>query len=325
MRGIGSFMLVVAVAFIITITNQGWIATKTIYAPDVLESRAATHEAILHNKLPEGAESWGSVGANGINIRILTIWVVEITHRLTDVDIHRAYKMVETICLLLGCVLFFYYLRLWFEPEIAAIGLLYMGCVLPLTYLFYYYHPWDRPSLIAWLVALMLMRKNKIILLVPVLIFAMLVKYDIILLPALYFLANIINRQWVKTSLITIGLFVVTWSTFLTLKILIPGGFDQSKFILGQVSHNLSQLANYGLTYPPLLALSLPLILALYGFSKSDAFAKAAVVFCGMQGSIMFVRSNFVEFRSQMPLLILLMPAALTGLIALVAKLRENK
>jgi len=59
----------------------------------------------------------------------------------------------------------------------------------------------------------------------------------------------------------------------------------------------------------------IPLVLAFIGWSRADQVARAAVVFgvvCLVP--LWFVGSNFHEVRAQLPLTILLLPAALLGL-----------
>jgi hypothetical protein len=74
-----------------------------------------------------------------------------------------------------------------------------------------------------------------------------------------------------------------------------------------------------GVTYPPLLAHVLPLALAIIGWRDCDQAARAGVVF-GMVClvPVWLLQTNLVEVRAQMPLVILVLPAALLGLRRLI-------
>ena len=58
--------------------------------------------------------------------------------------------------------------------------------VLPTTYHFFYFHPWDRVSVLVWLGALWCIRERKPLTLALVLAFGMLVKFDLLFVPLLY-------------------------------------------------------------------------------------------------------------------------------------------
>jgi hypothetical protein len=95
----------------ITLTQQKWVGGMSLYEPELWPVREMMHETILHNRLPDSVSTWTSIGANGLNIRLLTVWVAEGLHRLTGTSIQRSYLLIETIALLACCLLLYAFLE----------------------------------------------------------------------------------------------------------------------------------------------------------------------------------------------------------------------
>jgi hypothetical protein len=94
----------------------------------------------------------------------------------------------DTVCLFASLLLLFAYLKRWVPVSYAVIGILMYGAMLPLTYLFHQFQPWDRPSIVLWILLLMLIRAGPIWVIAPVLAVSAGIKYDTVLLPGLYWL-----------------------------------------------------------------------------------------------------------------------------------------
>jgi len=122
-----------------------------------------------------------------------------------------------------------------------------------------------------------------------------------------------------RPALVTVGLGAVSFGTYVLLRFLVPGGFEDSS-ILGIVSYNFGTIKDYKITYPPLLAFAVPATLGLIGWRFSDRFARACYAFSSVIGGILFLQSKFEEVRAEMPLLLLMLPAALSGLRKLIIK-----
>ena len=73
-----------------TLIGQKWVGGATLYAEELWAHREMMHGAILHNQLPDSARTWTSLGANGLNVRLLTVWAAEGLHRLTGMRIERS-------------------------------------------------------------------------------------------------------------------------------------------------------------------------------------------------------------------------------------------
>jgi hypothetical protein len=294
-----------------TLTLQQWIGDVTIYHA-VNRAKAETlHRSILENQPPPGV-TWDSLGANGTNIRLGAVLVAEGVHRAIGLSIPRTYLLLDTIYLALGLLLFGRFLSTWFRAEYVLIGTLYFIGALPLTYFLVSYHPWDRLALVFWMILLLALRAERILLFAVLLPLTVAIKYDAVLLPGLYFLANVNLSTWRRTTLTTAGLFAISFGTFFGLQILRSGGFAQHS-IIEQIALNVADVREMLLWYPPLLAFAAPLLLAAVGFRHADRFMQASAVFGILLFVPLFLQSYFAEFRSQVPILVLLLPCALRG------------
>src|SRR6266705_262261 len=253
-------LLTVCMAAVITLTDEAWVGWSTVYSDANITQRERMHQAVLHNRLPPGVPTWEAVGANGANIRVLTAWAAELLHNLTGQSVDRCYRLLAVGALFLDVVLLVVLLHHWFDPPLVMAGVLYFGSVLPLTYLFYYFHPEDKPSLLFWLASLLLLRTRRWLPLIPILVLGVMTKYDIVLLPILYFLAQASRSDWKKPLAATAGLLACTLGTYAALRFSIPGGFEP-RSIPEHVERNLTEFLRYGPRYPPLLAFGLPAVL----------------------------------------------------------------
>lgn len=300
-----------------TLTMQQWIGDVTIYQPLNRAKAETLHRSILDNRPPAGI-TWDSLGANGTNIRVGAVFIAEAIHRVVGLSVARTYLLLDTIYLLVGILLFARFLATWFRDEYVAIGTLYLIAVLPLTYFLVSYHPWDRLGLVAWVMMLLALRAQHTWMFALLLPLSVMIKYDSVLLPGLYFLANIRPATWRRTTLITVGLFILSFGAFFGLLSLRQGGFAANS-ITQQVVANFGEMREMSLWYPPLLAFAVPLLLAAIGFKHADRFMRASAV-CGVLLFVpLFLQAWFAEFRAQVPMLLLLMPCALCGAGVLLA------
>ena len=300
----------------ITLIGQKWVGDLTLYETSLQPVRELMHASILHNQLPDSVTTWRALGANGLNIRLLTVWSAEGLHELTGMPVHRSYRVIETFALLACCLLLYAFLEPLAGWQFALGSLLYWGSVVPLTYLYHNFHPWDKPSIALWLLALICTWRRWWWALAAVLLVGVATKYDIVVFPALVFLAWRKTEPWKSMVLRTTLLFAITFSTYFLLRMIAPGGFEPRP-ALDQIAANFQAIRDTTVTYPPLLALGAPAVLAAIGFSVADQFARACVQLMVLMSAILFLQTNFVEFRAEVALLILLLPAAWYGLLRL--------
>lgn len=300
-----------------TLTMQQWIGDVTIYQPVNRAKAEVLHRSILANEPPAGL-AWDSLGANGTNIRVGAVFIAEGVHRAVGLSIPKTYLLLDTIFLAVGILLFARFLATWFRDEYVLLGTLYLIAVLPLTYFLVSYHPWDRLALVFWTMMLLALRTNRLLLFALLLPLSVVIKYDTVVLPGLYFLANVTPATWRRTTLTTLGLFVLSFGTFFGLITMLPGGFAAHS-IAKQIASNIDHMREFSLWYPPLLAFGVPLLLAGIGFRHADRFQRACAVFGILLFVPLFLQAFFAEFRAQVPSLLLLLPCALRGAEVLLA------
>ncbi len=305
----------------LTLTMQFWVGEKTIYAPGLVHKRELSHQMLLENRPPPGG--WRSIGANGTNIRVVSVFSVEALHRITGLSVVRCYFILDTVMLFVALVLLLAYLQRLEGGVYALLGVAFVGTVLPLTYQLFYSHPWDRLSLVCWIGLLTLMHARQLVWFAVLLPLAVAVKYDIMLLPGLFVIAEAFRLRRVSQYALgwTIGLLAIGIGTYVALGLLRPGGSEPADMVV-QLTRNLRVLGEMHLRWPPLLGFALPVVLAALGFGRSTPWARAGVVF-GLLLMVPFaLQSNLAEFRAHIPVLILLAPAALTGVRGLMGEQR---
>jgi hypothetical protein len=307
------WFLAAGLSGLLTVIEQKWVGSLTIYDPELRAVREMLHESILTNRLPDSVATWTSIGANGLGIRPVAVWTAEGIRQLTGWSIHRSYMLIETTALFAGTLLLCAFLQPMTGWPFALAGILYWGCVLPLTYMLHTFHPWDRLSMVLWLLALICVRHRSWWWLTVVLVVGMATKFDLLVFPILLFLAFIRTEPLTLTLRRGAAFLGLTVSMYVLLKWLLPSGVEPRP-IFAQVRANFTDFRDLWYYYPPLLALGAPAILAAIGYVTADRFAKACVQLAGIVAAILFFQVNFVEFRTEVPLLLLLMPAAWYGL-----------
>ncbi len=296
---------------IVSIVEVNFVGDATIYSLNAANMREELHESIIHTRAPEAG--WSALGAYGINIRVAIPYLVEFIHQVTGIRVLRLYKGVDLIGLWLGMIIFFLFLRNAFTAWESALACLYFAAILPLTFAFHSYHPYDRASFVAWLLAVWSARSGRFWEFSAASVGAVLIKYDAIVLPALYFLGNSTPRNWRKCLAQTCAIGTILLAIVIALIVLIPGGIEPRRYEV-RISRNLEMLIGSGIFYAPTLAFGLPIALAILGYPMSDRFVRASVWLAGLITVILFVVTNFEEVRAEQMLFPLLAPAALLGL-----------
>lgn len=317
-------VLLCIVSLFATILLQRWIGAITVYAPELEKSRLELHAAILTNRPPDG-RTWESLGARNTNTRVATVLLADWLHRATGMTVIKAYFVIDTVALWFSLLLLFVLLRQWVDPTYCVIGILYFVSVLPLTYLFYFFHPWDRISQCLWILVFLCIKRDWYVGLALSLAASMVVKYDTVPVPAIYWLANVTRTTLWPVTLRAVVLLAIALGVLYGLVSSIPGGASGPMTPDGAIAvivGNSQAFGRMNLFYPPLLLHLVPTVLALVGWSRADRAARAGVVIgLGCLVPLWFVGSNFHEVRAQVPLTILLFPAALLGAQRLLEKL----
>jgi hypothetical protein len=310
-------VLLLALVALLTLALQFWVGRETIYAKSLEQQRSDLHFAVLENK-PPGGGAWAAVGGLSIQKRIGVVYVAEAMRRATGMPIGRIYFMIDTVCLFASMLALFLLLRHWLPEVYCLIGLLYFASMLPLSYFFQLFHPWDRIQLLFWIVLLGWTFQRRFVWLALGLALSVLIKFDTVMLPLLYLLVHFGRRTAPRVLLETGLLFLIGFGIYAALGRAFPspadtGGFDlNSLMAIGQ--RNVARFTSMPISYPPLLVHLLPLLLAGWGLRDKPRFAVASVVFALVLSLIYFGFSNYEEVRAHLIVLVLLLPAALISL-----------
>lgn len=240
------------------------------------------------------------------------MYAAESVHRATGIPVQRVYFWLDTVALFASLMVLYGFLRWWASPAQALAGVLITILILPLTYALHSFHPWDRLSLLIWVALLSLLRAERLLLFALLLVIGMLVKYDLVLLPGLYLLTRLPDRE-PRVLVTTAALFLVSIGTYLFIVYAFGAGTGE-RSIGTQVMHNFEQIRRLKIWYPPLLGFAIPAMLAMAGFSRADRFARGSAGFALLLCIPLFLLSNFAELRAEMPVVVLLLPAGLAGL-----------
>lgn len=303
------FLVILCAA--VTMTQTSYVGGPTIYSSRLERGRLLVHHALLTNTPPEGG--WSVYGAERLTVRASTVHVAEFLSRVTHRDVLKIYRYMDMLFLFLTLLAIPAVLAAEFSPLFALVGVLYMGSVLPLSYALYFFHPWDRPAAFFWLLALWATARDRFVWLAVIIVLAIIVKFDGLFLPILYFLAWGGRGTWVRTGLRTLVLYVPALITFAILCWMFPGGWAHVG-VAEQVASNLRDLARMNLHHPAVLMFTLPLALAIVGIRGASRVAVAGLLVALVLLFAMFLFAGFAEVRAQIGALLLLLPAALYGL-----------
>jgi hypothetical protein len=122
----------------------------------------------------------------------------------------RAFSLVRLATIVAAYLVFFYYLRGWFDPTIAMAGFLFMCATMPLTFSNWHELPTDFPELLFFTLAYWVLRENRVGWLVPLVAVATLNRETAVFIPVLAFLANLHRGIW-RAVLLGMALGV-TWA-----------------------------------------------------------------------------------------------------------------
>lgn len=296
---------------------QTWIGDSTIYSNKLEAQREALHQGILRNEAP-GGRGWGAIGALTIQKRVAVVYLAEGLRKLSGLTVGKVYKLIDTVFLFVALLALFFYLRRWLASAPALIGFFYFAAMLPLSYPFQLFHPWDRLQLAMWIGLLYLALQARFWPLLLALPLSMTVKYDTIMLPLFYWLLHARGERFWRVGLEAALLGGLALATYVALGQLFPAPLDQTKFSPGgalvMLVENARTLAIMGPRFPPALVFTLPLALALLSWRQLGHELRASVIFALALLALFLAFSRFEEVRAQLVVLVLVLPAALAAL-----------
>ena len=306
-----------ALAAVLTLTLQRLVGDPLLYYGIQRSDASAIqlHEAILHNRVPPNT-TWEQMGANATNLRVGVVYLAEAIRRLTNRPVLSVYRAIDTVALWLTFLALAAYLRRWIDDALVLVGMLYAAVVFILTYHYFYFHPWDRIGLLAWIGLLALVRARAFAALLVAIPVAVLIKYDVAAVPLLYGALWVTRDRWRRTTLETAALLAAAVAMFACLRWLLPGGIvsapgtDSGNDLL---RFNLREALAMKLTWPPLLAFGLPVMLGLTCWATLGRELRVMLIFALLIFGVFLVGSYVREVRAQMPILVLLLPPALVA------------
>lgn len=297
----------------LTLALQWWVGDRTLYKPAMEPTREALHFGILHNVPPEG-KTWSDWGGYSVQRRVGVVYLAEAVRQGTGARVGTIYKAIDTLALFLSLVALYAYLQRRVGGAGALMGVLYLAALLPLTYLFALFHPWDRVQLLLWIVLLDLMERRAVIALGALLMLSVAVKPDTIFLPFLYGALHGLGPDRRRAVLEGVVLLALTWGAYFALGAWFPdphGAAKSTGGVLAQIASNAADFRAANLHYPPLLMHALPFGLALASWKHSAHADRMHLLFALGMALIFFLFSNFIEVRAHTMLLVLVLPAAL--------------
>ena len=319
---------IVFLAFTVTLLLQRYVGGTTIYAESHEEQRAAVHEAILRNA-PAPERSWTEIGGS-VNTRVATVYLAESLRRATGLSLMKSYALIETAALFAALLALFAFLMNGSGSQLALVGLLYVAAVQPLSYAFQYFQPWDRPSLLCWILVTWCIRRDRPLWAAALLPLAVLIKWDIVVLPGLYVFAYARKDNMIRVARAVATMGICAVGTYLVLRWWLPAGptptltpVNASAIVPNMVA-NLRDAAELGLFYPPMLGLLLPALLAIVGWRHGSRFEIASFAFGAAVLVPLFMLTHFREIRAEMPALFLMLPLGLRGVESLIPRSRQS-
>lgn len=301
----------------ITIGMQTWLGDETIYSKELTQKREELHFAILNNKAP-GGDSWAAVGGLSIQKRVGVVYLAEVIREKFGLAVGKVYKLLDSVFLFISLVSLFFYLRRWLPDVYCLIGVLYFCAVLPITYFFQLFHPWDRLQLAIWIGLLYLVSSRRYFALSFGLVVSIFIKFDTVLLPVFYLLVHFTRVRWLRASVEFSVLLILAFGAYFTVGQMFPDPLDASRYTLDGVSSmslsNWTAFVEMNVRYPPVLVFALPLLLSCFFLGFKDRYVWVSVVFALTLTAVHLLLTHFEEVRAYMVVLVLIMPSALISL-----------
>ena len=306
------------IAFVLCVTLglQQWVGLASLYSPTLAEKQADIFPRLLANQPPNGG-IWADVGMNSTQLRVGMLWAIDGVQSLSGLSVPKIIRLFDTVFLATLLLLLLPYLRRWFSLTESLLGVGLVVSLIPMTYFWGYFVPWDRPSAVSWLLAFWMVREDRWKTLALTLPLFVLVKFDVALVFGLYWLVWVRRETFRSVTLRACIIAVAGLGTYWLIGQFRPGAAPPSS-IVGQVVKNVQTFLTYPASYQPMFAYVPMIVPLVYGWRDADHFQRASVVFGLLLMGLIAVTVNFEEFRMHMPIVLALLPCALVGVRRLV-------
>lgn len=309
-------------ALLQTVTLQHWIGQPNLYGPRETVHAKKTlelHEAILRNRPPTG-KSWEYFTPGGVTLshRVGTVYLAETLAAISGKSIFSVYKWLDHGALFFTILFLFLFLKAQAPPLFSLVGVLFFCGAQVTTYFYHYFQPWDRISQLIWVLGLWAVYQRRFLFIAPAIILGVITKYDYLLLGGVYFLFLLLRGTW-KEAFVKGGMaFLVGVTTYFLVRLMISDSTVEAGQLVDRdfnmTRFNLEWMARDALRYPPILVFFVPSVFVFLGWGRASAFQKASAIVVAGAVPIYFCTMAFNETRAEMPLLIMMLPAALKGL-----------
>lgn len=308
-------LIVMLIAFVVAIITVKNISDISVFSAVNSDKRIALHQAILENE-PPGEGGWNEAGANNVNTRIAVVWIADQLSRMTGRSVVYIYRAIDLVALFVALLAIDALLKHWYSPAEAVLGLALFCLLLPLTALYHYFHPWDRPMLFLWAAMIVALLKERVVIFTVLYMISVIVKFDSILAAGMILFLYAGTDTWWRATRTTLIVAAIGATVLTVLLILYPGGQEHIE-MYKQISKNISDARNMGFTYPPFLAHGLLLALGSVGWKSAPTTMRRLCVFGLLSLIPHMLFTNFLEVRAQIGTMLCMLPLALHGALSI--------
>ena len=272
----------------------------------MLGESMAESRIMIHNKVINGT------APKPVQYRILTYYIVEGIHRLSNISIWRLDLILRFVFTTLSLAYLFKFFRRWFGFAASAAGALILPAVLPVTYIDYIHQPHDIPNLFFTILALQFIRDRRegwLILLIP---FAMLNRESFLIVIWMWIFYNF-DRLPLKLLVTQFVLFVMIG---IVIYLALPYYFGprENYVEMLQLANNLKS-GMFIKWFSRLLAFMGPLLIAAFIRLRSKPlFLKRSLGYVAIFMVVNFLFGMYQETRLFLPVLPVVIPLGLAAI-----------
>jgi hypothetical protein len=306
----------ILLSFVVAMVSIRWVGGSTVYSNELQGKRVLAHHAILRNTLPDGVQSWSSIGANGLNARWVTVRIAEGIHVFFGLKLEQAYQIIDLACTFFGILFIFGLLSIWFDFQAAILGVLLLGTIFPMTMFLHTFQPWDKPTFALWVGLVYFAVRDQRLMFLLFIVAATAVKYDSVLaagLPAFLAFRKVPLRTAISRSL-----FPAAWAALVLLLLIwsAPGGMEPRP-LAGQLLRNIADFRSLTVSYPPFIVHGTLAFLGLLALRRGDSTITRLWTFGLAMLPVHIVFTNVLEVRAQMGIVVCMLPLAVMGVMQL--------
>jgi hypothetical protein len=314
-------------AFIAVLTTslQHWVGQSTIYSEKYASIRPKVHDLLVRRTGETADNNLRDLESFGNERRVVIPWIAEGLVRLVgnrETSLPAIYYYMDYLFLYLSFLAFWFYLRRWFDQVYCLLGLSFLAVVFITTYHLHFFHPWDRPTFLLWIILAMLVRDDRMLIYLPVLALTLCTKFTACLFPVFYLMVNA-KRGWLSLnrrvwSMVAVQAGVILACNFLLNYLSITPAEKLVGTYLSLMEDifrmDLYFFSLYMFAHPAFLMFICPVFLIPWRWKELDHFMRSSALFGGGVLLVHLCFSYFVESRALAVALVFLIPPAMRSL-----------